>query len=140
MSGVTHNERDQFERNLEEFDVLDRYSKEPVPQVYKCKPSRLHRISLGRRLQDVVGKTGDFLVPIFLPEVIIDKCNDLILSALKDHNLPSSVPPLTPALKEEYMSQVEEAMEELGVEVFLPTLWHVDSIRAWQLIDRRIDE
>lgn len=97
-------------------------------------------MTLGKTLQEVVGESGDTLVPIFLPPAIIDKCNDLILSALKDHNLPSSVPPLTPALKEQYMQQIGERMARRNNEVLLPTLWHIDSITAWQLIDRRIDE
>jgi hypothetical protein len=58
----------------------------------------------------------------------------------EDHNLPSFVPPLTPASKEQYMRQIEETMVRRNIEVLLPTLWRIDSIRAWQVIDRRIDE
>lgn len=97
-------------------------------------------MTLQKSLAEVSGPTGDSVIPLFLPAVVLDRCNELILAALKDHDLPHAEPPIIPALKPPSLEKIQASFEEQGIEPCIPAFWRVDSIRAWQLIDRRIDE
>lgn len=90
-------------------------------------------------LDEVMGETGDSIIPILAPPSVIERCNALITAALEEHGLPrSSEPSLVPALKPQFMDQAVQ--HTLEGETIMPMLWRIDAIRAWQLIDRRIDE
>lgn len=90
-------------------------------------------------LDEVMGETGDSIIPILVPPSVVEKCNALITAALEEHGLPrSSEPSLVPALKPQFMDQAVE--HKLDEEEIMPMFWQIDAIRAWQLIDRRIDE
>lgn len=86
-----------------------------------------------------MGETGNAIIPILAPPSVVEKCNALIIAALEEHGLPqSSEPSLVPALKPTFMDQAVE--HKLDEEEIMPMFWRIDAIRAWQLIDRRIDE
>lgn len=88
-------------------------------------------------LDEVMGEEGDSIIPVCAPPAVVDKCNSLIAAALEDHGLPgSSEPSLIPALRLQFMERVTP----ISGETLRPMFWRIDSIRAWQLIDRRIDE
>lgn len=94
-------------------------------------------MALCSTLDDVMGEDGDSIIPILLQPAVIEKCNALISAALEEHGLPrSSEPSLVPALKPRMMREVQAPDGEQLVPVF----WRIDAVRAWQLIDRRIDE
>lgn len=104
-----------------------------------CHPSSIRRMILGKTLSEVLSSAGDSVIPVFLPLPIIDRCNELILGALKDHNIPASEPPITLALRPHLQLQWTE-LQGTGENNLVPSFWRINAICAWQLIDRRIDE
>lgn len=101
-------------------------------------PSKIRRMVLADSLEKVLSSEGDSIIPIILPMNVVEKCNQLVSDALSEHGLPASEPLLIPALKPEFQRPFTK--RSTGGENLVPMLWHIDSVRAWQLIDRRIDE
>lgn len=83
---------------------------------------------------------------MIIPRSVMDKCNQLILEALGEHGLPASEPPVELALKGTLLDGWVERAQRKALEQGLsgdydvPIFWNIDSVRAWQQIDRRIDE
>lgn len=111
---------------------------DPPPQSFNLPPSSIRRMVLAETLDEVLSSNGDSLIPIIVPMMVAEKCNQLILDALKEHDLPASAPSLIPALKPGTQQVIENRSAE--GEDLVPMFWHIDAIRAWQQIDRRIDE
>ncbi|KAF8319266.1 hypothetical protein DL93DRAFT_2094740 [Clavulina sp. PMI_390] len=107
-----------------------------VAKAFVNHKQRIQRMKLSETLEGVMGPEGHSEIPLHLPEAVISKCNELIGSALRDHNLPYSEPSITPALNREKMAEITSTFHE----DLTPVIWRIDSIRRWQLIDRRIDE
>lgn len=126
--------------SAQNFDLLNGPSCPTGPQRLTRDSNSIRRMALGTTLSDVLGPDGDSIIPVFLPPRVVERCNDLIADALKDHCLPNLEPSLSPAIKTDQLRQTEEDAESVGQEYLIPTFWHIDAVRAWQLIDRRIDE
>lgn len=110
------------------------------PQRLTRDSNCIRRMTLGATLSDVLGRDGDSIIPVFLPARVVERCNGFIADAAKDRGLPHLEPSLSPAIKSDQLRQAEEDAESVGQEYLIPTFWHIDAVRAWQLIDRRIDE
>lgn len=109
-----------------------------VLEALSVQPSSIRRMILAETLDEVLGSRGDSIIPVILPKMVAEKCNQLILDALKEHGLPAFEPSLIPALKPnrpQVMSNRSAEGEDL-----VPMFWCIDAVRAWQQIDRRIDE
>lgn len=110
---------------------------EDLNQFLLCKTSAIRRMILGQDLDEVIGDTGDSLIPLFLPIEVADRCNKLIIDSLSEQGIDMDVPPITPAVQPEYNQKITRSDEAEGQMVYL---WRINSINAWQLVDRRIDE
>ncbi|KAF8319265.1 hypothetical protein DL93DRAFT_2164483 [Clavulina sp. PMI_390] len=100
------------------------------------RKQRIQRMKLGETLEEVMGSEGDSEIPLHLPPAVMLKCNGLISAALRDHGLPYSEPSITHALNQKTMAEITSSFRE----DLIPVMWKIDSVRRWQLIDRRIDE
>lgn len=108
---------------------------EPFKRVVKDTPIR--RMFIGDNLDDVLGPEGNAVIPLFLPELFWTFANDLITLSLGERGLPSSQPPLTNGFKRT-MPELS-SLSFTGIPLNL-AFGRIDSISAWQLIDRWIDE
>ncbi|KAF8319264.1 hypothetical protein DL93DRAFT_2164482 [Clavulina sp. PMI_390] len=144
INSLHQKERWQYVGNLEVYGVdipgLDgqrwNSSDTIVAEGLRTHEQHIRRMKLGNTLAEVLGSGGDSEIPIHLPPTVMLKCNELIAAALRDHDLPCTEPSITPALKDDLIAAITSTYSE----DFIPVIWKIDSIRCWQLIDRRIDE
>lgn len=95
---------------------------------------------LAETLDEVLSSEGDSMIPVIIPTMVVEKCNQLILDALSEHGLPASEPLLIPALKPHIQGPLRPRSDDNDAEDLVFMMWHIDAVRAWQQIDRRIDE
>ncbi|KAF8320032.1 hypothetical protein DL93DRAFT_2164204 [Clavulina sp. PMI_390] len=141
---VHQRETRQYADNLTVYDVdipgLDeqRWNADDtlVSEAFTSHEQHIRRMKLSETLDGVIGPDGDSEIPLHLPPSVMTKCNELIDAALQDHGIASTEPSVIPALKNHLTAKIESTYDE----DLVPAIWRIDSIRCWQLIDRRIDE
>lgn len=74
------------------------------------------------------------MIPVWLPVEVAERCNKLIVDSLNEQGIELDVLPITLAFGPERNEEISESEE---TEAYL---WRINSLNAWQLVDRRIDE